>query len=206
MHVQFDYLKNTVSVVNDGAQTYKGLKVTARLYDLDSRLVRSWTTVTDVDADRAVDDILRLEFPAGLSDVHFISLELADARGIVLSDNFYWRSDDEFEGRESVSGPCSSGFASLEKMKKASLSVKAQKLADGSVKVVLKNSSGRIAFFNRLQLRDGSGEPMSGTIYSDNFFTILPHRTMTVMLTPDRAGAASLFVGGWNTARTELKL
>jgi hypothetical protein len=206
LHVQFDYLKNTVSVVNDGAETYQGLKVTARLYDLDSRLVRSWTAVTDVEADRAVDDILRLEFPAGLSDVHFISLELADAKGNVLSDNFYWRSKDEFEGRESVSGPCSSGFASLEKMKKASLSVKAQKLADGSIKVVLKNPSGRIAFFNRLQLRDGSGEPMSGTIYSDNFFTILPHRTMTVTLTPDRAGAASLFVEGWNTAKTELSL
>ena len=206
LHVQFDYLKNTVSVVNDGAEAYKGLKITARLYDLDSRLVRSWNATADIPADRAVTDILQLTFPEGLSDVHFISLELADAKGNVLSDNFYWRSDDEFEGRESLSGPCSSGFESLAKMKKAAVSVKTQKLADGSIKVVLKNSSGRIAFFNRLQLRDGSGEPMSGTLYSDNFFTILPHKTMTVTLQPSSDDASSLLVEGWNTSKKELKL
>ena len=206
LHVQFDYLKNTVSVVNDGAEAYKGLKVTARLYDLDSRLVRSWSASADIPADRAVTDILQLTFPEGLSDVHFISLELADAKGNVLSDNFYWRSDDEFEGRESLSGPCSSGFESLAKMKKASVSVKTQKQADGSIKVTLKNTSGRIAFFNRLQLRDAAGEPMSGTIYSDNFFTILPHKTMTVTLTPDREGAASLLVEGWNSALSVFSL
>ncbi|MBP5301842.1 MAG: glycoside hydrolase family 2 [Bacteroidales bacterium] len=206
LHVQFDYLKNTVSVVNDGSEAFAGLEVTARLYDLDSRLVRSWSTRVDAGADRAVNDVLRLEFPAGLTDVHFISLKLSDARGNVLSENFYWRSDDEFEGRDSLSGPCSSGFGSLEKMKKASLSVKTQKKADGTIEVVLKNTSGRIAFFNRLQLRDSEGEPMSGTIYSDNFFTILPHKTMIVTLTPDREGAASLLVEGWNTARSELRL
>ena len=206
LHVQFDYLKNTVSVVNDGAEACKGLKVTARLYDLDSRLVRSWSANADIPADRSVNDILQLSFPEGLSDVHFISLELADAKGNILSDNFYWRSDDEFEGRESLSGPCSSGFESLAKMKKASLSVKTQKLADGSIKVVLKNSSGRIAFFNRLQLRDAAGEPMSGTVYSDNFFTILPHKTMTVTLIPDREGAASLMVEGWNSGLSVFSL
>ena len=206
LHIQFDYLKNTVSVVNDGAAAYQGLKVTARLYDLDSRLVRSWSATADIPADRAVNDILQLSFPESLSDVHFISLELADAKGNVLSDNFYWRSDDEFEGRESLSGPCSSGFESLSKMKKASVSVKTQKLADGSIKVVLKNSSGRIAFFNRLQLRDAAGEPMSGTYYSDNFFTILPHKTMTVKLTPDREGATSLLVEGWNSGLSVFSL
>ena len=206
LHIQFDYLKNTVSVVNDGAAAYQGLKVTARLYDLDSRLVRSWSATADIPADRAVNDILQLSFPESLSDVHFISLELADARGNVLSDNFYWRSDDEFEGRESLSGPCSSGFEFLSKMKKASVSVKTQKLADGSIKVVLKNSSGRIAFFNRLQLRDAAGEPMSGTYYSDNFFTILPHKTMTVKLIPDREGATSLLVEGWNSGLSVFSL
>lgn len=206
LHVQFDYLKNTVSVVNDGAEAYKELKVTARLYDLDSRLVSSWSAAADIPADRAVTDILQLSFPEGLTDVHFISLELADAKGNVLSDNFYWRSDDQFEGRENLSGPCSSGFESLAKMKKAAVSVKTQKQTDGSIKVTLKNTSGRIAFFNRLQLRDAAGEPMSGTIYSDNFFTILPHRTMTVTLSPDREGAAKLMVEGWNTALSVFSL
>lgn len=206
LHVQFDYLKNTVSVVNDGSKAIDGLTVTARLYDLDSRLVRSWSTKVDAAADRAVTDVLKLEFPAGISDVHFISLELSDTKGNILSENFYWRSKDEFKGRESVSGPCSSGFGPLEKMKRAALSVKTQKLSDGSVKVVLKNTTGRIAFFNRLQLRDGDGDPMSGTLYSDNFFTILPHKSVTVTLTPDREGASSLLVEGWNTPRAELRI
>jgi hypothetical protein len=70
----------------------------------------------------------------------------------------------------------------------------------------LKNTSGRIAFFNRLQLRDAAGEPMNGTIYSDNFFTILPHKTMTVTLQPSSDDASSLLVEGWNTSKKELKL
>ena len=206
LHVQFDYLKNTVSVVNDGREAYEELKVTARLYDIDSRLIRSWSAKIDVPADRAVTDVLRLEFPSDISDVHFISLELSDSKGNILSDNFYWRSDDEFEGRESLSGPCSSGFDSLGKMKKAALSIKTQTLPDGSIRVALKNTTGRIAFFNRLQLRDAEGEPMSGTLYSDNFFTILPHKTVTVTLTPGREGASKLLVEGWNIPRVELAL
>lgn len=37
LHAQFDYLKNTVSVYNDYYQAFKDYKVTAEVYDLNSK-------------------------------------------------------------------------------------------------------------------------------------------------------------------------
>lgn len=43
VHPQFDYLKNTVSVVNDYYYPVDNLKLTARIYNLDSRKVSEQT-------------------------------------------------------------------------------------------------------------------------------------------------------------------
>ena len=38
-----------------------------------------------------------VEWPAGLSAVHFVKLELRDATGKVVSENFYWRALPEHQ-------------------------------------------------------------------------------------------------------------
>ena len=199
LHVQFDYLKNTVSVVNDTPHAEKALRVEARLYNLDSRLVETWQKTVDVPADGTLCDILSLEIPASASAVHFIALSLKDAAGNVLSENLYWRSRDEYEGPGTVSGPCTAGFEPLQDMPKARVKMRRKNLPDGRLEVTLKNTSSRIAFFNRLQLRDQDGNPIHGTLYSDNFITLLPHQSKTVCLVPGAsARSCEVFLEGWN--------
>ncbi len=207
LHVQFDYLKNTVSVINDCTEPVPALKLKARLYDLSSKLVKSWDIPVDAPAETALDDVLTLEFPESISQVHFICLTLTDKTGQqVLSENFYWRSKDSYEGPQTVTGPCTSGFEQLQDMPKASVKVIKRVLPDGDIEVIMKNTSSKIAFFNRLQLRDGSGNPIHGTMYSDNFVTLLPKTSKTITIKPAACSpaAAKVYFEGWNSGSKTL--
>lgn len=206
LHVQFDYLKNTVSIVNDYAEPFEGLKLKAELYDLDSRRIRTWEASTDIPADKALNDVLTVEFPKGISKVHFIRLALTDKSGKVVSENIYWRSTDSYDGPQTVTGPCTSGFESLQDMPAAKVRLARKDLPDGSIEVTLKNTSGKIAFFNRLQLRDTDGTPIHGTMYSDNFITLMPHSSRTIIITPgENAGRdLNIFFEGWNSGSRNL--
>ena len=207
VHVQFDYLKNTVSIVNDGSEPAGRLDLKVTLYGFDSRILKTWKTSVDVTAEKALDDVLTLNFPEGISKVHFINLQLAGKDGRIVSENFYWRSTDGYEGPQTVTGPCTSGFESLQDMPKAKVRVTKKELTDGRIEVTLKNTSSKIAFFNRLQLRDLSGEPIHGTIYSDNFITLLPHTSRTITIKPGPSkksgtGNYKVFYDGWNCGST----
>ena len=88
-------------------------------------------------------------------------------------------------------------------MPKATVKVSRRNLPDGSIEVILRNTSSKIAFFNRLQLRDSSGEPVHGTIYSDNFITLLPKVSKTIRIKPasSHQGDLKVFFEGWNTTQ-----
>ena len=201
LHVQFDYLKNTVSIINDRPEAVGGLRLKVRLYNLDSKLVRTWEIPVDIPGEKALDDILTIDFPAVVSKVHFIDLCLTDRNGKTVSENFYWRSTDGYDGPHTVTGPCTSGFETLQEMPKAKVRITRKDLPDGRIEVTMKNTTSKIAFFNRLQLRDSYDEPVHGTMYSDNFITLLPRESKTIVITPGSSTVKTLkvFHEGWNS-------
>ena len=186
VHVQYDYLKNTVSVANDYLQEQKGITVTAQVYNLDSKRVFSLAAKTDIPADGVANDVLKIDFPEDISPVHFIALQAKDAKGNVVSKNFYWRSTNKYEGKNTVTGPCTAGFEPLGNMAAAKPSVKVKQLAnkDGmhQWQVSIKNSGSKIAFFCQLLLTDGEGNAVHRTHYSDNFITLLPGEQETILV------------------------
>ncbi|MCR5519553.1 MAG: glycoside hydrolase family 2 [Bacteroidales bacterium] len=211
VHVQFDYLKNTVSVYNDRLTSLSELKIVAKMYDLNSKKLATWTVSgVNVPADGVSCDIMRLKFPKKLTPVHFLSLELFDQDGKLLSSNFYWRSTDKYEPG-TLTGPCASGFEPLQKMPKTKLSSSLRKRSDAEnlyFDVVLKNSSTKIAFFNEVLLLGDDGLPVPYTFTSDNYFTLLPGDSKTVTLEIARTDAPSkpvIHIEGWNVPETRLK-
>ena len=178
LHIQYDYLTGTVSVCNDYLEAQKGLKAKAEVYDFSSRKISSVTAKVDVPADGVANDILSVNIPDDITPVHFIALELTDSRGKVLSRNFYWRSTSKYEGKNTMTGPCTSGFEPLTNLPEAKPSVMTRRLSekDGQIEweVTIRNSSRRIAFFCQLLLTDQNDKPIHGTYYSDNFFSLLP--------------------------------
>ena len=204
VHVQFDYLKNTVSVYNDRLAPLEGLTVTARLYDLGSKKIGSWAERgVSVPADGVACDVLQIAIPETITPVHFIALECRDAKGNLLSSNFYWRSRDGYTP-DTLTGPCASGFQSLQDMPAASVKATLRKRADAEnlyFDVTLKNTSRRIAFFNEVLLLGDDGLPVPYTFTSDNYFTLLPGQSQTVTLEIAHADAPSrpvIHVEGWN--------
>lgn len=210
IHPQFDYLKNTVSVVNDCYRPIENHTLLAEVYDLDSRKLWQQKVKVNVPEDGVANDILQIDFPDNLPQVHFINLILTDETGKKVGSNFYWRSKDHYQGCKTLTGPAVSGFEDLKSMKRADVKVTVgkQRVDNGHtfIDVTLRNRSKSIAFFNRLQLQDASGKPIRPSFYTDNFFTLMPgeKKVVTIETASEKMeGKVSLMFEGWNS--TSLK-
>lgn len=212
LHPQFDYLKNTVSVYNDYYRSFKGYKVTAEVYDIKSKKVWAKSQTVDLPEDGVANDVFVIDFPANISQVHFIKLYLYDDKGKLVSDNFYWRSNDKYEGSKTLTGPTSSGFESLADLKEVALKVKSgvSKKEDWQVmELSIQNPSSSIAFFVQLQYIDQNGKPVRPSFYSDNFFSLLPGESKKVVVEtalknlPEKG---RFIVKGWNVKSQDVKV
>lgn len=195
VHIQYDYLTNTVSVSNDYVAEQKGLTARAEIYDMQSRRISTASVKVDVPADGVANDVLTLSIPEDITPVHFVSLELTDAKGEPVSRNFYWRSNSKYEGKNTVTGPCTGGFQTLADMPEANPAVAARRLTseDGFERweVTVKNRGRRIAFFCQLLLTDAKGNAVHGSFYSDNFITLLPGQKQTIAIRTPKGSAES---------------
>jgi mannosylglycoprotein endo-beta-mannosidase len=178
LHPQFDYLKSTVSVYNDYLQSFTNYKLTAEVYDLYSKRVGVYSKMLNViPEDGVLNDVIKIDFAANITPVHFIKLLLTDEKGKVVGSNFYWRSTDKYLGKTTLTGPAAGGFESLASLKQTSLTTKAsirKKDNEYLIELDIKNNSKTIAFFTQLQLLDKEGKPVRPSFYTDNFYSLLP--------------------------------
>ena len=212
LHAQFDYLKNTVSVYNDYYQAFKDYKVTAEVYDLNSKKVWGKSQKIDIPEDGVVNDIFTIDFPQNITQVHFIKLRLFDTKGKEVANTFYWRSNDKYEGRKTLTGPTSSGFEDLSKLKQVQLKTRYQTYQEGDrhfIKAEIKNPSSTVAFFTQLQLLGQDKKPVRPSFYTDNFFSLLPGESKTVIIetaASDMPSEPTFVVKGWNIKPSSFKL
>ena len=212
LHAQFDYLKNTVSVVNDYYQPFNNYTVVAEVYDINSKKVVEQSANVNLPSDGVVNDALTIRFPEGISQVHFIKLRLKDERGKEVSSNFYWRSNDKYEGKETLTGPAASGFEELSKLKRGKLNTSYRMRKENNryfVDITMKNVSNSIAFFNQIQFLDQKLQPIRPSFYTDNFFSLMPGESKTVTVeTADKNidEAPVLVIKGWNVERKQMSL
>lgn len=205
LHAQFDYLKNTVSVYNDYYQLFANYTVTAEVYDLNSKNVFSRSASFSIDNDAVINDLFKIDFPAGITPVHFIKLRIKDTKGKEVAQTFYWRSSAKYEGKETLTGPTSSGFESLNEMKSAQVKTKYKVREEGElyfIDIELKNTSGMIAFFIQLQFLDNNGKPVRPSFYTDNFYSLMPNESkqFTIETAKNKITEKGyqLVVNGWN--------
>jgi hypothetical protein len=129
------------------------------------------------------------------ADGVFLSLRLVNEKQQIVSDNFYWLPDS------------TGTYSGLQHMGKATPGVtvsrgRAANAAQTRFTVTLRNpANGPVAFFNRLSLVDAkTKQRLLPVFYSDNYFSILPGETKTVMLdyTPRAGETPMVSVRGWN--------
>jgi exo-1,4-beta-D-glucosaminidase len=212
VHVQYSYDDNSVAVVNSTYETLKGLKVSARIYNLDAKERASRDATIELAAD-GISKAFDLPTPDGLTTTYFLKLALRDAAGKLVSDNFYWLSTkadtlDWGKRKDTVYTP-QKDFADLTGLNNLP---KARVVITKSLKkeenysvlaVVVENRGNSVAFMVHPRVtRDKGGDDLTPIFWSDNYFSLLPGEKKTVTAKFDSSStdgvAPELVVEGWN--------
>jgi exo-1,4-beta-D-glucosaminidase len=219
VHVQYGYDDNSVAVVNGTYEEMKGLKVTAKIFNVDGKQLDAHDSNLDVPADAAV-KAFDLPKPQGLSTAYFLKLELRDGAGKLLSDNFYWLSTkldtmDWGKRKDTVYTPQKdfADLTALNSLPQVKLEVTHSVLLDGgrpSFVVKVKNPSASVAFQVHLRLTKGhGGDDIVPIFWEDNYFSLLPgeEKTVTARFAPEdtERNEPVLEVDGYNVAPETVK-
>jgi hypothetical protein len=195
VHVQLNEQNGNLEVINNLPATLSGAKAHISIYNLDGSV--AYQKDVDVTATpSAATDLGAVAWPTTLSSVHFIKLELHDAGGKLLSDNFYWRAAPEHRD----------DLTALNQLQTMTLDTKISRHdADGKclLDVTLHNPGPQVALMAHLQLRrQKSGDRVLPVYYTDNYVSLVSNETRTVTIEAaqsDLKGETPLVVlDGWN--------
>jgi len=220
VHVQYSYDDNSVAVVNGEYEALKGLKVSAKLYSIDAKELAAKDATLDVPADASV-KALDLPKPEALPATYFLKLQLHDAAGKLLSENFYWLSTKpdtmDWAARKDTAYTPQKDFGDLTGLNALPL-VRLELKADhrseagkGTIRVKVKNPSASVAFQVHARLTKGKdGDDLVPVFWDDNYFSLLPGEEKSVSATFDASELngkePALEVEGYNVAPETLKI
>jgi len=174
LHIQWNSLEETIEVVNYNAGKVDGLQASVEILNMDGKRIDQKTTTLDSGEDSTV-SVMQMKYPAGLTPVHFLRLELK--RGSeTLSSNFYLRGlkQNDFRAIRELPAPKLQLNASEERMGN-----------HWQLKATIQNTGQSPALMVRVKaVREKSGDRILPAIYSDNYIALMPGeaRSITVEL------------------------
>ena len=223
VHVQYDWDTNSVSVVNGTYDDLKNYKVSAKLYNVDSREAGSRASPINIGWD-SVAKAFDLPKPDNLSTTYFLKLQLHDASGNPVSDNFYWLSTkpdtmDWKHKKDTVYTPQKdfadlTGLSSLPQVK-LEATAKTRDVLTGpdprNIDLTIKNPSSSVAFMVHLRATRGpDGDDFVPVFWDDNYFSLLPgeEKKLSVSFTTydPKIRFPTLYIEGYNVAPAEVPL
>ena len=196
VHIMLNEREGTLVVINNHGTPLAGATASVTIYNQDGSVAAPQQD-KKVDApESAATDLGQIDVAASVSKIYFVKLQLKDADGQLLSDNFYWRGapghPDDLSDLQSLP------------VVKIETTVKRHD-ADGKclLDVTLHNPSTNIALMAHLQLRrKTSGERVLPVFYTDNYLSLVPQESKTVTIeasSSDLHGDKPLVVlDGWN--------
>ncbi len=213
LHVQYSYDDDSVCVVNNYYKKFEDLRVTATVLNFDmSEKYRRTQSVAVGENGKA--RAFEIEFPEDLSTTHFLHLTLEDGFGQRITDNLYWLSTSpEFYRVFGLPFTCFAtgpDFTALQELPQVKLRVDSaiDDAGDGelSARVKLHNSTDHLAFGVYVAVHQGDGgHEVTPTYWDDNYFSILPGHTKTIVGTFNKrdldGNKPVLTVTGWNIAQ-----
>jgi hypothetical protein len=170
LHVQWNPLTDNVEVVNYSAGDVGGLTASVEILNLDG--ARKWSkTATLASKEDSVETPIKIEYPDGLTPVHFLRLRLTRGTAVV-SDNFYLRGLED------------GNFRAIRTLPKAAVEAATKVTRQGSRWVLttdLHNASAAPALMLRVKAaREKSGDRILPALYSDNYVALMPGERRTV--------------------------
>jgi len=189
INATYNYKDNNIYWVNDYNDDHNNHTLSVEVFDINSKLLFTQKVALDL---KAHSSGLAYSLPeiVGLSTSYFLNLELFDAGGALLADNFYWLStkNDEMKFEETtwVYTP-QKDFADLQGLNTLSqveLDVKWSQYQDGDYTYFnceLKNATDQIAFFIEMGILNGqTGETIVPVFWDDNYVSLMPGKAKNI--------------------------
>lgn len=188
VHIQMNLPDCRIAVINHRAEPLVDATARATIYDLSGRVEKTRQQTLTAAADARTEAFL-LDWPA--TGAYLANVELRDAKGHLLSENFYWHARDEQQLQQ------------LDAMAKVSLQGRLRVHAGASGTVVegrVTNASQTPALLIGLTLRDAkTGQRILPAYYDDNYFSLLPGKSRDFRIeTRDSNKAVVVDTTGWN--------
>ncbi|MFD5074293.1 discoidin domain-containing protein [Streptomyces sp. NPDC058371] len=198
VHVQADAQNWRVIAVNHTPRALKAVTVTARAYDLGGKQLGSTRRTTVDVASSTTEEAFTAAFTDSLPDFHLLRLSLKDSRGVLLSENTYWRYRQASDMKALNTARSVKVSADIGPVRRQGT----RRTATARIH----NRGSAVAAMVRLSLRDGkSGDRVLPTLYGDNYLWLLPDESREVTLSwPAEAlpsGRPGLRVEGHNVPR-----
>jgi hypothetical protein len=200
VHIQWNIANNEVKAINCTSDDLNGLSAEVTIYSLDGSIFQTRTAKADCAANNTI--LCMTLFDAGedkqekLTEVHFIRLVLKDAGGKLLSQNFYWRSKQDWK------------YQDLAKMPAAKVNGTVSELKNGKLTVTLENAAAGLALMVRLKAVElATGLIAAPVLYSDNYVSLVSGESRKIEIDFAHVhthGAVKLMMEGWNVEPAEL--
>jgi exo-1,4-beta-D-glucosaminidase len=219
VHIQYSYDDNSVAVINGTYASLQGMKASAKIYDINGAEKASKNAALELGPDSS-NKAFDLPDVPGISKTYFLKLQLYDAKGKLVSDNFYWLSSKldtlDWEHKQDTVYTPQKEFADLtglNSLPQVKLSVTAaatkNERSNGGLRVMVKNPSTSVAFMAHLRLTQGSGgADVVPVFWEENYFSLLPGESREVTVSyPIRSlegKAAVVEVDGYNVSPTSV--
>lgn len=180
LHIQWNSYAETIEVVNYNAGQQRGLVAHVEIVNMDGRSMLSRSFPLDSEEDSTA-TILKMEYPAGLSAVHFLRLALTGASGKPVSTNFYLRGVSSGDYR---------AIRTLPSVPVRSTTTVEQRDKHWLLTTTLKNAATTPALMVRLKaVRATTGDRILPAIYSDNYIALMPGETQIITTEVEQADA-----------------
>ncbi len=197
IHIQLDEGNGNLEVINNLPVPLTGAVAHLSVYNLDGSLAYGHIYNVSGGASAAI-NLGPVEWPSNLSTVHFVVMDLQNAQGGSLSNNFYWRAlpeqQDNLQDLNTL--PVSQLLATV-----------SRRDADGKciLSVTLRNPGKTVALMAHLQLRrEGTRDRVLPVFYSDNYVSLVQNETRTITIEASLADLRDqrplVLLDGWNTS------
>lgn len=170
LHILWNPMTESIDVVNHCAGNVQGLTARVEVFNMDG--TKKWEKTASLDiAEDSISSCIKMEYPSGLTPVHFLRLTLTH-NGDPVSLNTYMRSCEENDYR---------AIRALPKVK-LEAATRAEREGDHwRFTTKVRNVSSHPALMVRLKaVREKSGDRILPVFYADNYLTLMPGELRTI--------------------------
>jgi exo-1,4-beta-D-glucosaminidase len=203
-------------VVNQTSRPLSHLKVAVEFFNLDGER-RFFTEISNfgITANTSGEAMTVPRVP-NVDPTYLVRVSLVDGNDNAVAENVYWESDTnddlgEAKNDEQFKSSLArwADMSALNTMPRSDVDVSTEVSESGGeakVTITLANPGSRLAFFLRAEVTHGAdGQEILPITYSDNYITVFPHETRTIVATFRSAlldgQTPGLRVEGYNVAK-----